>query len=163
MWYKRSESQRRFTIFFSSATFAGAFGSLLASAIQNMDGIAGNSGWRWIFLLEGIATCLLACVGFFLIPDFPEDSTWLREDEAIFMQARLLDDSKGEDGTLPSEPGSLSGELARFFKSPKTALGGLMYFGSSLPSSTNGFCLTFTLGLTIPAYGTPSIIPDYVL
>lgn len=33
MWYKRDESQKRYSLFFSSTSLAGAFGGLLASAI----------------------------------------------------------------------------------------------------------------------------------
>lgn len=33
MWYKRFEAQKRYTLFFSSTSLAGAFGGLLASAI----------------------------------------------------------------------------------------------------------------------------------
>ena len=130
MWYKRGESQQRFSIFFASATLASAFGSLLASAIQNMNGVGGKAGWRWIFILEGVTTCVLAAAGYFVIPDFPEDCTWLRKDEADFLRARLLEISKAESEVLPSEAGTVSEALIRFFKSPRTALGGLMYFGS---------------------------------
>lgn len=48
MWYKRTESQRRYSFFFSSTTLAGAFGGLLASAIGKMSGMRGYEGWRWI-------------------------------------------------------------------------------------------------------------------
>jgi hypothetical protein len=51
MWYRREESQKRFTFFFSSTTLAGAFGGLLASAIGKMDGVRGYRGWRWVFIL----------------------------------------------------------------------------------------------------------------
>lgn len=57
MWYKRYESQRRFTFFYASISLAGAFGGLLASAIGKMDGVAGYSGWRWIFIIEGKKDC----------------------------------------------------------------------------------------------------------
>jgi MFS family permease len=50
MWYRRHESQRRYSFFFSSTTLAGAFGGLLASAIGKMDGMRGYQGWRWIFV-----------------------------------------------------------------------------------------------------------------
>lgn len=50
MWYRRAESQKRFTFFFSSTTLAGAFGGLLASAIGKMDGVKGYRGWRWYVL-----------------------------------------------------------------------------------------------------------------
>lgn len=44
MWYKRSEAQKRYSLFFSSTSLAGAFGGLLASAIGKMDGIRGYHG-----------------------------------------------------------------------------------------------------------------------
>lgn len=60
MWYRRHEAQKRFSFFFSSTTLAGAFGGLLASAISKMNGIRGYAAWRWIFILEGILTCVVA-------------------------------------------------------------------------------------------------------
>jgi MFS family permease len=51
MWYRREESQKRYTFFFSSTTLAGAFGGLLASAIGKMDYVRGYRGWRWVFIL----------------------------------------------------------------------------------------------------------------
>lgn len=93
MWYTRSEAQKRFSFFFSSTTLAGAFGGLLASAIGKMDGARGYRGWRWIFIIEGIATCVIAIVWFFVIPDFPEDVKWLNEEEREFIKAKLARDS----------------------------------------------------------------------
>ena len=92
MWYKRYEAQKRYSLFFASALLAGAFGGLLAAAIGKMDGIRGYLGWRWIFILEGTLTAVLAIAFFFLIPDFPEDAKWLTEEERAFVKARLQDD-----------------------------------------------------------------------
>ena len=57
-WYKRSETGFRIALFFSAATIAGAFGGLLARGIMEMDGLAGQEAWRWIFILEGIVTVI---------------------------------------------------------------------------------------------------------
>ena len=62
-----------------STTLAGAFGGLLASAIGKMSGMRGYLGWRWIFILEGTLTCVVAFVFYFLLPDFPEQAKWLTE------------------------------------------------------------------------------------
>lgn len=43
-------------MFFSAASVAGAFSGLLAYAIAKLDGLGGLAGWRWIFILEGLAT-----------------------------------------------------------------------------------------------------------
>jgi MFS family permease len=50
-WYTSSEIGFRSAIFFSAAALAGSFSGLLAAAIANMDGVAGVSGWSWIFIL----------------------------------------------------------------------------------------------------------------
>ena len=54
--YKRHELQWRVNLFFCGSIIAGAFSGLLAYAIAHMNGIAGYSGWRWIFILEGMNT-----------------------------------------------------------------------------------------------------------
>ncbi|CAF9906319.1 MAG: hypothetical protein HETSPECPRED_006143 [Heterodermia speciosa] len=130
MWYKRSEAQRRYSFFFSSTSLAGAFGGLLASAIGKMDGMRGYLGWRWIFILEGTLTCVVACFFFFLIPSFPEDTKWLREDERAYVKARLRKDQ----GRSAAERAISAKDVANVFKDFKIFLGGFMYFGLIVPA-----------------------------
>jgi MFS family permease len=91
-WYKRSEAQKRFSFFFSSTTLAGAFGGLLAYGIGQMNGIRGYKGWRWLFILEGLLTIVLAVISFWTLPDFPETVSWLSEEERNFLKAKLEKD-----------------------------------------------------------------------
>lgn len=89
MWYCRHEIQFRQALFFSAASIAGAFSGLLAFGIGKMNGVAGLEGWRWIFILEGIVTVLVAISAYFLIYDFPETASFLTEDERAFVIHRL--------------------------------------------------------------------------
>ncbi|KAH8681910.1 MFS nicotinic acid transporter Tna1 [Xylariales sp. PMI_506] len=89
MWYCRHEIQLRQAMFFSAASIAGAFSGLLAFAISKMDGVGGLAGWRWIFILEGMVTVLVAVASFFLLYDFPETATFLTEEERAFVVFRL--------------------------------------------------------------------------
>jgi hypothetical protein len=51
-FYKRDELAFRIAIFFSMATFAGAFGGILAWGIGHMKNIGSfENGWHWIFIL----------------------------------------------------------------------------------------------------------------
>lgn len=124
MWYKREEALRRFAIFFNSVTLAGAFGSLLASGIENMNGIQGLAGWRWIFILEGLLTMVLGIGTFFVLMGFPEDAKWLSLEERDFMIARLLVD----DDEKPQPVSTVAG-LRSFFSDYKSYLVALLYFG----------------------------------
>jgi MFS family permease len=92
MWYTRKEAQKRFTFFFSSTTLAGAFGGLLATGLGQMNGLRGYSGWRWIFIIEGVLTCVVSLFWFFVIPDFPEDVKWLSDEERVYLNAKLTED-----------------------------------------------------------------------
>ncbi|KAI1469667.1 MFS general substrate transporter [Daldinia caldariorum] len=76
-------------MFFSAASVAGAFSGLLAFAIAKMDGVGNLEGWRWIFILEGIATILVAVLAFFVLYDFPETASFLTEKERAFIVFRL--------------------------------------------------------------------------
>ncbi|KAL1627218.1 hypothetical protein SLS56_006457 [Neofusicoccum ribis] len=97
-WYKRLELQTRMAVFFSAASMAGAFSGLLAFAIQKMDGIGGLAGWRWIFILEGIATVLIGTCCFKLLPDSPESAGFLKPEERRFLIHRLQTDSGTKTG-----------------------------------------------------------------
>ncbi len=89
MWYCRHEIQFRQALFFSAASVAGAFSGLLAFAINNMNGVGGLAGWRWIFILEGMATVVVAALAFFVLHDFPETASFLTEEERAFVVFRL--------------------------------------------------------------------------
>ncbi|RKU40272.1 hypothetical protein DL546_002380 [Coniochaeta pulveracea] len=89
MWYVREEIQFRQALFFSAASVAGAFSGLLAFGISKMDGVGGYEGWRWIFILEGILTVIVAALAFFVLHDFPETATFLTEEERAFVVWRL--------------------------------------------------------------------------
>lgn len=89
MWYCRHEIQFRQALFFSAASIAGAFSGLLAFGISKMHGVGGLEGWRWIFILEGIVTVLVAVWAFFALHDFPETASFLSEEERAFVVFRL--------------------------------------------------------------------------
>jgi MFS family permease len=93
-WYKRRELSWRVSILFSAATLAGTFGGILAFGINNMNGLGGQEGWRWIFYIEGIVTVIVAVLAFFFINDFPSDRPkFLTESECDRVLVRLRTDA----------------------------------------------------------------------
>ena len=82
---------------YTSVPLAGAISGLLAGVItDNMDGAAGIAGWRWLFILEGIASVVASVAVFFLMPDYPTNSKrFLNEEETILACNRLAIDGIG--------------------------------------------------------------------
>lgn len=95
-WYTRYELQKRNAVFYLIGSMASAISGIMAYGIMQMDGLGKLSGWRWIFVIEGLITCLLGIVGYFLIVDFPENAvrSWafLNERESAFIVARVQND-----------------------------------------------------------------------
>ncbi|KAJ7330994.1 MFS general substrate transporter [Mycena albidolilacea] len=94
-WYPRRFYAQRMGLFIGANTLAGAFGGLLAFAIQKMDGIRNLQGWSWIFLLEGLVTVVIAVFGFLFLPDYPEKAKFLTSAERAYLVDLLAKDSAG--------------------------------------------------------------------
>ena len=60
--------------------------------------------YRWLFLVEGGLTCLVAAAGAYMIPDFPTTPVpWLTQEEQILAQRRMVEDFGGiKQGTQKS-------------------------------------------------------------
>ena len=72
-WYKRYEVGKRYAIFYLIGSVASAFGGILAFGLMQMQGIRGYGGWRWIFIVEGCLTCLVALLGYLVLTTFPDN------------------------------------------------------------------------------------------
>lgn len=88
-FYTKRELALRIGYLFVSAALAGACGGLLAYAIGHMDGTAGQRGWRWIMILEGIPTLILGIATWFVLPNSPETAYFFSAEEKAFAAARL--------------------------------------------------------------------------
>lgn len=69
---------------------AGIVGAPLSGWImENMAGVHGWEGWRWMFAIEAAPAILAGVLVFFLLPNRPSDVTWLSDDEKANVQADL--------------------------------------------------------------------------
>lgn len=150
MWYQRAERQYRIALFFAMASLAGAFGGILAYGIGFMKGVAGLNGWvstvvstrtrvfwadtqmqNWIFIIEGILTCVIGLAGFWFIADWPSKARFVTEDERAYINARLKIDS---DAT--NHEGFTWTNVWSAVSDPKVWLYNLVYHTLSLPLYT---------------------------
>ncbi|KAM4065031.1 major facilitator superfamily protein [Hirsutella rhossiliensis] len=106
-WYTRFDMQKRYTVFYGVGCVAGALGGILAFGLSQMNGLAGLRGWRWIFIIEGVISCLGAIASCFFLVEFPEEAhrSWnfLSKQECDFIIRRVNRDR----GDAITEPFSL--------------------------------------------------------
>lgn len=141
MYYKRHEFQKRFSLFWVAGLVAGAFGGLLAYGLDHMKGLGGYSGWRWIFIIEGLMSIAIAVPAKFFIADWPEQAQFLNAEEKKFIETRSSEDVGGGSrmDTLDSAA------WKRIMSDWKIYVGSLIY-----------------IGITVSGYATALFIPSIV-
>ncbi|PGH14487.1 hypothetical protein AJ79_02980 [Helicocarpus griseus UAMH5409] len=87
LFYGKREIALRVGYLFSAAALAGACGGLLAYGIGFMDGIAGQKGWRWILIIEGLPSVLIGVAVWFGLADDPDTAYYLNAEEKSLIKA----------------------------------------------------------------------------
>lgn len=89
-FYKKEEMATRTAILFSGSIISNAFSGLISAGIlSGMEGKAGLPAWKWLFILEGCVTVVVAGIAVFILPDMPGNSKFLSPEERQMAVNRL--------------------------------------------------------------------------
>ncbi|KAI8083301.1 major facilitator superfamily domain-containing protein [Gilbertella persicaria] len=67
-WYKTQELATRLALFWASQALASSVSGLISFGVFRMRGIYGLEGWKWLFIIDGIATHIVGIIAFFYLP-----------------------------------------------------------------------------------------------
>jgi sugar phosphate permease len=93
-WFPSHERARAVAKFMTATSLAGVVGGPLSSALLNLDGVYGLSGWQWLFLFEGVPTILVGISVLFVLKDGPAVAGWLTPQERIWLKSELQKDQE---------------------------------------------------------------------
>ncbi|KAI0129989.1 retrograde regulation protein 2 [Xylariales sp. AK1849] len=159
-WYKPHELPQRVAIFYSVGQLSSALSGLLAYVIGFMDGLGGLSGWRWLFLIEGLPAILLAFVALVWLPDYPETAKMLTVEEREFLHERLAKTAPlGDKGHWDFA------SLKVLFKEPSFYTFSLFWICHGIGGFGVGYALPtviYELGFTTTSQSQLMNIPPYV-
>lgn len=85
-WFPRRRLAMALAILGLTGPIAGIIGGPLSSAlIIHLDGVLALSGWRWLFLVEGLPSVFVGILAWFVVVNTPADARWLttQEREAV--------------------------------------------------------------------------------
>merc|ERR1712000_661756 len=106
LFYNRKEVATRIAILYTGNILATAFAGLIAAGIfHGMDGSLGLAGWKWLFILQGVVTFVIAIVGYFVLPDFPHNTKWLTDEERSLAHNRMELDTTSNQGNTSTMKG----------------------------------------------------------
>lgn len=130
----------------------------LAFGLLRLDGVAGLEGWRWLFIVEGLMTAVVAIATFFFLPNDYETAYFLNEKDRELMRIRAQQSAQYAD----TEPFDIR-EVWKTLRDPKSWLTSLNQicvnvcsfgFSTFLPTilKSLGYDSVKTQLLTVPVY-----------
>lgn len=154
---------KRFIIFLTAGILSGAFGSVVSGAITStLDGAHGIRGWRWLFIVEGVATTGVSLIVHWTLLDYPHSSRGLSAEEQKLAQARLVEDGIADSGDTESQNRSIFVALVKAISNWRTwvlvpaymTILGALAISYFYPTLINGMGYTSTTAqyMTAPLY-----------
>ena len=141
-WFPAEYRARAVGWFMVAVPISTAVGSTVSALIIAAgDGLFGLSGWRVMFLFEGIPAILLGVVTFFALSDRPEQARWLADDERAWLRRRL-------DAEAAQVEKADHWTLRRALTAPRILALAFVYFG-------------VTYGLYALGFFLPTIVSDF--
>ena len=97
-WYNKEENPTRMAIWHAGNTISNIISGFLAAGIlEHMDYVAGLHAWQWLFLIEGMASIVVALVAFWVLPSWPHNTKFLTDQEREMAQYRVLVSNGGRE------------------------------------------------------------------
>lgn len=98
-WIPRRYRAGAISTFMLAVPVSSIVGGPLAGWLMSVDNPIDWAGWRWMLLIEGMPTLLVAVAAFRLIPDRPRDAAWLADDERRWLE----DEVSRENSAQPDQ------------------------------------------------------------
>lgn len=91
-FYRRGELARRLALFYAASNIANAFSGLLAFGVFHIKS-SKLEAWRYLFIIEGSATIIVACFAYWWLPKSAYEAKFLTEEERKLAFTRIQIDS----------------------------------------------------------------------
>ncbi|KAG9666978.1 major facilitator superfamily transporter, partial [Aureobasidium melanogenum] len=167
-WYTKHESPLRMGIWHAGNIISNVISGLLAAAIlTNMDGIANLHAWQWFIILEGIVSIMVALTGFWLLPNWPNNtgSYFFTPEESEMAQWRVL---VSAGGVSEDDEGDYWGGVSQALRDPFTWMFASLHFALIIAQSFKDFfpsimaTLGFSKVVTYLVQAPPYVIAYFV-
>ena len=94
-WFPSQYRARAIAQFGAAHPVALIIGGPIASVILQLNWL-GLSGWRWVFILEGIPAIVMGVAVLFIMTDWPREASWLQPEEKEWVINELEMEKRGK-------------------------------------------------------------------
>lgn len=145
-WFTRADRAKANGIFLLGVCTASVVGPPIGGLLLGLDGLGGLHGWQWMFLVEGLPACVFALAVWKLLPDRPEQATFLTRAEALDLQQRIA--AEEEAGAAASG----THRMGQVWRNPQI----LLVVGVYLAEQIAVYAMSYFLPSIIGTYGALS-------
>ncbi|MFL6590357.1 MAG: MFS transporter [Chthoniobacterales bacterium] len=96
-WFIYQDRGKALAQFMAAIPIGFIIGAPIAGIILGVHWM-GVTGWRWLFLFEGIPAVALGIATLFYLPDRPNEAKWLPSEEREWITARLVEERDAKHG-----------------------------------------------------------------
>ncbi len=93
-WFPNEYRTRMLAWFIIGIPASSLVGGPISGLLLGMNGVLGISGWKWLFILEGVPAIGVGFAALWLLTDSPEQAKWLTPEERDAIRARMLSEQK---------------------------------------------------------------------
>ena len=94
LWFPKEYRARIFAWFLLGIPASAVIGAPISTALLELHGFLGLSGWQWMFLVEAAPAVVLGVIMFFTTADGPQKAAWLTPEEKDYVAKRLAAEPK---------------------------------------------------------------------
>lgn len=162
LWFPRAARARVTGWFMVAIPLSSALGSPISGALlQYAEGAFGLTGWRSMFLFEGIPAIVLGVITWFFLTDKPSDAQWLSAQERDWLTTELATEVEAADHEF-------GWSLRKSLTSPRILALAFVYFGVVyglyavgffLPTIVDGFSESFGTHFSLSQTGLITGVP----
>ncbi len=138
LWLPQRERAKAVALFYLAIPISTIIGAPVAGWILDHAHFFGYSGWRWLFMIEGIPAIIVGFCTLFYLTDRPSEAKWLAEEE----RGWLTEELKKED-IKKKEARHL--KLKDIFANLRTWRLGIIYAFLAIPGSGINFFLPMVI------------------
>jgi ACS family tartrate transporter-like MFS transporter len=96
IWFRAEDRAKAIASFMAAIPLSNVVGSPVSGLLLSVDWF-GLEGWRWVFILQGLAPVLAGFATLFMLPDRPDKAAWLPNDERDWLRGELEREQKAKE------------------------------------------------------------------
>jgi MFS family permease len=97
-WFTADQRARSVSAYLTGIPLSLVIGAPISGFIlDTLDGSMGISGWRWLFIIEGVPSVFVGLLALRHLTDKPIEAAWLDPDERVALQGRIDHERKSRE------------------------------------------------------------------